>query len=225
MNTAELRRSMLAGIAFVVLFVAGLLISFANDPSVKSSDSDAVAAAKYVHQLSSSGHRTGLIVGAYLLVLAAVSFVWFGLGLRARLASAAAGKLVASLAILGGTSIIAAGVASADVAGAISFGSEPVPNGDTIRVMMDLTYPFLFVGFGLASAAVITVVAISARRSGLPAWVAYTAWLGVLGSILSIIFFPVVLALLWYLAVAITGLTAPKVVAASSTPTEVRATR
>jgi hypothetical protein len=62
---------MLAGIAFVVLFVAGVLVTFASTPNIKSSDSDATVAHKWVSELSSSGNRVGMLVGAYLLIVAA----------------------------------------------------------------------------------------------------------------------------------------------------------
>jgi hypothetical protein len=45
------------------------------------------------------------------------------------------------------------------------------------------------------------------RASALPRWLAYAGWLAVLGSIAGVAFIPLVLPLLWYLAVAIVGLT------------------
>ena len=67
MKSGQLRRAMAAGIAFVVLFVPGVFLNFGDTPNIKSSDTNAVAAQKWVTELSSSGHRTGLIVSAYLL--------------------------------------------------------------------------------------------------------------------------------------------------------------
>lgn len=214
MNPVRLRGAMTAGIGFVVLFVVGVLVSFGNSPDVKSKDSDAVAAAKYVHTLSSSSHRAGLIVGGYLLVLAAIAFVWFTQGLRLRLGSTVAGRLVSGLGIVGATAIAISGLTNATTAGSIAFGDEPVPrDGDTIRILMDLTYPMLFIAFGLTAAALIVTVAVVGRREGLPSWLCYTGWLGALGAIVSFIFVPMVLPLLWFLAVAVTGLTRPAVTA------------
>jgi hypothetical protein len=103
----------------------------------------------------------------------------------------------------------AAAMSGAVVAGAVSLGEEPVPqNGDAIRVAMGLFYPFLFVVFGLVSAALIATALVAIRRSGmLPRWVTYTGWIAVLGSVAGVFFFPLLLPLLWYLVVGIVGLT------------------
>jgi hypothetical protein len=90
----------------------------------------------------------------------------------------------------------------------VTFGDEPVPqDGDVIRALNDMTFPFLFVAFGLTAAAVLAALAVRSRV--LPAWLRYTAWLGVLGGILAVIFTPMVLPLLWCLIVAILVLARP----------------
>lgn len=210
MDEVQQRRSMAAGVVFVVLFVAGTLVSEGNAPTIGSNDSAAVAAGKYVAVLSSSGHRVGLLIGGYLLILAALAFIWFTAGLRARLAPTL-GHLVSGLGVLGAAAITTAAMTSAAIAGGVSFGGEPVPrDGETVRAVMDLTFPLLFVVFGLVSAALIAAVAISAKRADLPSWVLYSGWVAVIGCVFAVVFIPMVLPLLWYLAVAITGLTRPK---------------
>ena len=222
MTAAQFRRSMAAGIAFVVLLVVGVLVSFGNSPDIKSKDDDAATAAKYVNALSSHTHRTGILVGAYLVLLAALAFVWYTQGLRARLddvaGSRAAGRRVAALGVLGAAALMAAGMANAVMAGAVEFGGDKVPHdGDTIRVVMDMFFPFIFVVFALTSAAIIATLAAYARAAGLPAWLGYTAWLAVVAGIVAVIFLPMVLVLLWYLAVAIAGLARPPVSVSSAT--------
>jgi len=210
MTLGQIRRAMAAGIAFVVLLVVGVLYAFGNSPDIKNHDSDAVTAAKYVQKLSSSSNRTGIIVGAYLMLLAALAFVWFTQGLRAWVPSLLAGRVVGALGIVGATAITISAMAFADVAGAVSFGHEKVPaNGDTIRVVMDLGFPFLGVVFALASAVLIATVALHGRKGGLPAWITISAWLGVLGAVFAVIFLPILLPVLWFLAVAIFGLVRP----------------
>lgn len=212
MNQAEFRRSMSAGVAFVVLLVVGVFVGFGNGPTIKRHDSDATAAAKYVHTLSSSGHRTGILVGAYLVLLAGLAFVWFSQGLRSLVSTVAAGRLIAALGVLGAAALTAAAMTSAVVAGAVSFGHEPVPHdGDSIRVVMDLTFPFIGVVFALVSAALVATIAIRGRVGALPTWLRYAAWLAVLGAIFAVIFFPILLLLLWYLVVAIIGVARPAV--------------
>jgi hypothetical protein len=210
MKSGELRRAMAAGIAFVVLFLAGVLLNFGDTPNIKSSDTNAVAAQKWVTELSSSGHRTGLIVSAYLLILAGLAFIWFTTGLRAWLApDLARGPIITSLGVLGAGAMAAAAMADAVVAGGVAFGNQPLPqNGDAIRLVMEPFFPFLFVVFGIVSAALIATVAVTVMRTGiLPRWVAYTGWIAVLGSLAGVVFLPFVLALLWYLALGIVGLT------------------
>lgn len=207
MTGSELRRAMSAGIAFVVLFVVGVLVN--NSPNINSTDSDAVASAKFVAYVSDGGNRARLIVGGFLLVFAALAYVWFALGLRAWIGvQSAAGRLVSHLGVLGAGAMAAAAMASTAVAGPVLFGNEPVPrDGDVIRIVMDLAFPFLFVVFGLTSAALIAVVVVGAMRAATaPKWVIYTGWVAVLGSLGGVIFIPFVLPLLWYLAVAIMGL-------------------
>ncbi len=208
MSISELRRAMSAGIAFVVLFVVGVFVSFGNSPDIKSHDSDSVAAAKYIAKLSDHGARRGILIGAYLLVLAALLFVWFTRALSEVVAAPGAARLIGGLGVLGAAAITAGAMTSAVMAGALEFGDEPMPkDGDTIRVVMDLMYPFCFVVFALVSSALVAVVAL--RGVGLASWLRYTAWLAVLGGIFAVIFTPMALVLLWYLAVAIVVLVKP----------------
>jgi hypothetical protein len=147
-----------------------------------------------------------------MLVLAALAFVWFTIGLRARIGiESAAGRLVSHLGVLGAGAVAAAAMTSTAVAGAVTFGNEPVPkDGDTIRIVMDLAFPFLFVVFGLTSAALIAAVTIAGTRTGaLPRWAVYTGWIAVLGALGGVVFVPFVLPLLWYLVLAILGLIRP----------------
>lgn len=213
MDVGSHRRSTgVAGIIFVVLFVVGTL--FASDgPSFKSSESPQGADQKFLHYLSSSGNRAEHLIGGYLLILAAIVFIWFCGGLRSRVEAAGTtgtipGRFVFGLAVLGATAMTGAALSSAVVAGSVSLGGDPLPStGEAARVVMNLTFPFLFLVFGLVSAALIATISIATMRSGIfPRWIAYTGWLAVLGSIGGIILTPMVLPLLWYLAVAIVGM-------------------
>lgn len=209
MTSSQLRRAMTAGIAFVILFVAGVLFTLADTPETKSSESASAQAQKWVTELSSSGHRTSFIVGGYLLILAGLAFVWFTGGLRAWLArDDFTGRAITSLGVLGAGAMFAAAMMGTAVAGAVSFGNEAVPqNGDAIRVVMNMFFPFLFVVFDLVCAALIAVVALAGRAEGhLPNWLSWAAVVGVLGGVLGVIFFPTILVLAWILAVSIVGL-------------------
>lgn len=103
--------------------------------SINRKDSASVATDKYVAQLSGSGHRVGVLIGGYLFVMAALAFVWFALGSYASCATG--GCLMAGLGVLGAAALTGAELAMADVAGAVSFGNEPVPqSGDNIKRSM-----------------------------------------------------------------------------------------
>jgi hypothetical protein len=208
-NPAQLRRAMGAGIVFVVLFVVGFILTAADTPETKSSETSAAQAHKWVAELSSSSHRTGLIIGGYLLVVGALAWIWFTLGVRAWLApDVLAGRAISSLGVLGAAAMGAAAMMGTAVAGSVEFGNEVVPqNGDVIRIVMGMFFPFLFVVFALAAAALIAVAALSGRRSGvLPRWLGWTAVVAVVAAVISVIGIPLVITLLWLLALAIVGL-------------------
>jgi hypothetical protein len=200
---------MFAGVAFVVFFVAGVVLDFGNSPELKSSDTPGSAAHKWLAELSTSEHRIGLIIAAYLLVVSAIAFVWFCNGMREWLAMDQTwGRAVSGLGVLGAAAIgIGALMGGAGAAGAVEFGSNPLPqSGDSIRVVAELLFPLLFVLFGLVSACIIGTLSTAARRSGqLPGWLSAGGWLAALAAIGGVIFFPFILTLLWYLLVAIFG--------------------
>jgi hypothetical protein len=61
--------------------------------------------------------------------------------------------------------------------------------------------------WGLVSACIIGTMATAAGRAGtLPRWLVIGGWIGALGAIVGVLFFPLVLPLLWFLLVAIVGL-------------------
>ncbi len=204
-----------AGIGFVVLFVVGVLLAFASQPNYKKHDSPTVMAHKIFKIYDSSGSRAQIIIGAYLLVLSALTLVWFTVGLRARLVAAgrspAVGRLLLGFAALAGAAIIVSALAMAAIAGSYVFGNEPLPtNADAIRTINDFGSGLLLVGFGLSIAALIATVTVVAWRTALlPRWLTYGGVLGVLAGVLAVTFLPLVLVMVWVLAVAIVGLRRP----------------
>ena len=67
MTVSQLRRTMVAGMAFVLLFVGGVFLTFGDTPEIKSSDTAVTAAAKWTLELSQSSHRVGLLIGGFVL--------------------------------------------------------------------------------------------------------------------------------------------------------------
>jgi hypothetical protein len=209
MSTGPQRRAMLAGVLFVVFFVVGVFLNFGNTPEIKSTDTAATAAQKWLTEMSTSEHRVGVIISAYLLIIAAIAFIWFCDGLRGWLALEPTwGRAVTGLGVLGAAAIgVGALLGGAGFAGAVEFGESPLPqSGDTMRVMAELFFPMLFVLFGLASACIIGTLSTAVARTGaLPRWVAYTGYVAALGAIAGVLFTPFILPLLWFLIVAVLG--------------------
>src|SRR3979490_3351368 len=105
------------GIAFVVLFVVGF-IAFPTPNENKDT-------AKWERWWTDSGHRAGAIIGAYLMVLGLLAFVWFMWSLNQRLrdrggAMITFGTLFAALAMI-------SALVRASIAGSKQFGDVPVP--------------------------------------------------------------------------------------------------
>jgi hypothetical protein len=135
------------GIAFAVLFVAGFLV-FPTPSSNKAKDT-----LKWQQWWNDSGHRTAAIIGAYLMVLGVLAFVWFAWNLRLRLRDREGlqdlgGLMFAFGALFAGIGFVAILVRAA-VAGARQFGSTPVPAGDFARQFDQLGFGLLLLAGGL----------------------------------------------------------------------------
>jgi hypothetical protein len=207
---------MVAGIAFAILMPVGTIVQFSGLPDYDGGkDSDAVIAQRVHDALASSGHRAQVIVGAYLMIVASLCLIWFALGLRARLAEAApertvAGSLVSSFGLLGAAALAVGGALNATIPGAISFGNDRAPAAsasESVRFLTQLGTPLVLLVFALALAALIATMTVCAlARVGLPRWLGFAGWVGVLGAIFGVEFLPLVLPLLWALVVGALGL-------------------
>lgn len=218
MRRGTQRWSMAAGVVFAILMPVGTMLQFAGLPDYDGSkDSDAVIAQRVHEALASSGHRAQVLVGAYLMFVAAVCLIWFALGLRARLAEEApertvAGALVSSFGLLAGGALAIGGGLNATIPGAISFGGDRAPAAsasESLRFLTQMGTPLILLVFALALAALIATMSVCALAGiGLPRWLGYAGWVGVVGGVLGVVFLPLVLPLLWALVVGALGLRA-----------------
>jgi len=191
-----------AGIAFVVLVIVG--ISLDNTPDSKSS------AAKFVSFYAKSSNRTQLIIEAYLLAVAALGFLVFVVALYNRLRSLAGeeDRFLATVILASGVlftaMLFAFGAASAAVAGAVTFGSQPVPPGDLARFVPQIG-DALFLLYGMFSAAaLVACTSIASLRVGLlPRWLAWAGFVVAVAALFGVAFLPALLLLLWVLVVSI----------------------
>jgi hypothetical protein len=182
------------GIAFVVLFVVGF-IAFPTPNDNKDT-------AKWERWWTDSGHRAGAIIGAYLMVLGLLAFVWFMWSLNQRLrdrggAMITFGTLFAALAMI-------SALVRASIAGSRQFGDNPVPPGDFARQFDQIGFGVLLVAGALAAGAFTATASYFARRDAiLPGWLTIAGYVVAVLQLAGALFLPFALFPLWVLVVSI----------------------
>jgi hypothetical protein len=192
-----------AGILAAVTFIVGLA---ATADSPDSSDSNAKIVAWYADH----GHRTGVIIGAFILAFCGLFLLWFASGLRQRLrlAEGPEGRL-ANVALGGGVLLVAllwvGAAALAAIPAQQSFGGGPaLSDADLGRFLPSVGFGSILL-FGMFGAiALIDATSIVIMRTGvLPRWL---GWLGfVCGVVLlfGVVFLPVIALPIWLIAASI----------------------
>jgi hypothetical protein len=208
MRTEGARTGLMAGgiaaIVFAVLFVVGFL--FATDtPEGDESNRE------WIRHFADSDNRRMIVISVFLLALAALAFLIFLGVLRERLRTAAPGaEWLSTVAFASGIVFVAMLAVFAVGVGAVSAGIEfadhPVPrDADIIRSLDSLGFGAMLV-FGAASAGllIVTTSIVSGRAALLPRWLVVAGYVvGVLVIIGGVIFIPLVLFVLWMLAIGI----------------------
>ena len=148
-----LRWSGIAAIAFVVLFVVGFVLT-TDTPD--GNESNAV----WRRYFLDSGHRTGMIIGAFAFALAGLAFLVFLSVLRERLRHASTGaEWVATLSFASGIAFVAfLGVAAlglANIAADVEFGDSPVPRDASIMRSFESLGMGSMLVFGMAAAGLL----------------------------------------------------------------------
>jgi len=191
-----------AGIAFVVLFVVGLsLIDFPDG------DSSPLKIAAFYND---NGERAQLIIGSYLLMLAALFFLWFLAGLRARLMIAEGPPTRLTGIVFGGglvftVMLMAAAACFMSVAANIAFGDEKFVGIEAARLLPQLGYPLLLIGGIFGAIAMIDAASILIVRTGvLPRWVGLYGFAAAVILLFSVFFLPMLALLIWVLCVSAT---------------------
>jgi hypothetical protein len=190
------------GIAFVVLFVVGFIV-FPTPSSNKAKDT-----AKWQAWWNDSGHRTAAVIGAYLMVLGVLAFVWFAWSLRARLQDrdrlGDLGGLMFTFASLFAGIAMVSGLVRASIPGAKQFGSTPVPAGDFARQFDQIGFGLLLVAGALCAGAFVAVASLLARRSAtLPGWLTTAGYVVAVLQLVAAFFLPFILFPLWVLVASI----------------------
>jgi hypothetical protein len=141
------RLPMIAGIAFVVLFVVGFLISGDTpDPNKRL---------EWRRWYFDSGHRTSAVVGMYLMLLGVLAFVWFLAGLRHRRRSGVRPRPWSPLVFGAGLIfvILAMGgvIARSVVPAGKVFVDQSLPGGDIAQQLEGLGFGTLLIPGALAA--------------------------------------------------------------------------
>jgi len=182
------------GIGFPVLLVAAWFLD--NTPDGDASN------AKWLRWYADGGHRTDMIVSAFLFVvaglclLAFLNLVWSRAGEGDRLPLGAA--------TFGAAAIGIGGVCNAVVPGAMAFGNAPEPSPDVLRFADNVGYPITTVAGMIAVAFAVALISLQARRSGLfgQRLTVFSIVMAVI-TLASFLWFPQAALLIWCIVVGI----------------------
>ncbi len=159
----------LAGLAFVVLFVAGFVILQAS-PAPSGSDEE--IASFY----QGDGDRLLALFGAYIVPFAGIAFLWFMSAVRIVFTSEPGKRahILAPMQFATGILFVAAtfiaAAAMATSAAAVEFLDSPKDlDPDLLRAFPQLAYSIVFI-FGIRMAGVFVATTSGLGRGLLPAW-------------------------------------------------------
>ena len=210
MSTTESARSSaglarwgaLAGAAYVVLFVIGVLLIYNGTPDSSS------APAKIIAYYSDGGHRSPMNIGWLVSGLGLFCFIWFLSALRQRVSRLETGDgFLSGLVTIGGAVYATLTLAAIAVEVGIRTMSDDTYHHTVYPGLIHAADDAAWVlhasgGAGLASMIVAASLA-ALRAAAVPRW---AGWLGIVVGVLSlglIIFFPWFLAAIWVLVVSI----------------------
>lgn len=194
------RAAPLSGIAFVVFFVASVLVSMV--PGDTASDKDWVAA--YATHAKQVGHLTTGV----LLVLAALSLVTFITHVWTSVAAAREAQVLSPLPVVAaGVSaacIAVGGVLMAGVSGSALIGSAPIPSADVLRLSNDVGFAMVSVAGMLAAALSIACLSVQAHSAEFfgRGMLRFSLAVAVL-LLASVAFVPIIALLAWLIVVAV----------------------
>ncbi len=189
----------LGGVAYVVLFVVGAIVSFSGQPDTNE------APAKVIAYYGDSGHRDKVAIGWILIVLGLFLFLWFLAGLRQAVGRLDASGFLTALTTIGGAVYAALALAAVSVNMAVKTMSD-----DTFRHMV---YPELIhaaddAGWvlhatgGIGASTMMIAASLAALRGrAVPRW---AGWLGILlgiAALFSIVFIPQIAIAIWLVVV------------------------
>ena len=193
----------IAGVVFAVTFVAGLMLVSGGDETKPSDEF-------VLKWWADSGHQTNMILGAYLLVLSGVAFIWFIANVRGRLIAGGGtrGQLDVIVLVAGAAFVpllMGGALALVGPAAAVKFGDTDLPKDpDILRQLPQLGFGMILVGAAFAAALCIATVSICIRSTG--GFAPWLAWLGFACAFLLLfgaVFIPLIALPVWALATSV----------------------
>jgi hypothetical protein len=167
------RTTIFSGIAFAVLFTAGLVL-VNQVPRLGSPDST------YTAFYTTGSGGVLVTVGLYLVPFAGIAFLWFMMAFRALLDRPA--DLTQGLQLASGVAFVCMLFAGTAAAGAVAlmlyFADVPAPPVSTDRVLSSIGYGLVFVyGVRMAGMFTITTTTLAQRAGLMPRWLAVLSYL------------------------------------------------
>lgn len=197
------RAGMISGAAFAILLFVGINLMLGSEPNTSSKDSAATIASKWTAVVHSSSHRSKIILGALLVMLAALALIWFANTIRNRYAPT--GSPLMAFATVAAVGVAGSVVGPLVLIGGHTFGNEALPtDGNVMWAVGNMTMPLLLVVYGFGLAATLATFAVVARAA-LPRWLLVFTWIVAVASLASVEFFPMLLGLVYLLVVGIWG--------------------
>lgn len=189
-----------AGIAYVVLFVASLVVS--NPPA--DTASDPIWIARYTGHSEQAGH----LATAFLLLLAGLALMTFLVALWRRIAEAdptsSPSRLPIAAAGTAAALMGAGGMVMGYISGGELIGHYALPSADLLRMSNDLGFALAGVAGSLAAAVAVATLSVQGHAAGV--FGAKMRAAGIITALLllfAIFFAPIIALLAWVLTAAI----------------------
>lgn len=190
----------IAGIAFAVLFIAGIFTMITPDSSTEQAINDFYA---------DSGNRTTVLIGAYLIALAGVAFLFFTSALRRWVREMAPDDGGLSDVLLGGgivfvAMLYAGAIAIATGSAAMLLGGEEQFSHDVLRMLPQLGYGLILLGGGFGAIAVVLATSLSLRHSAhVPGWLSIYGFVTAALLLAAVAYMPMIFFPVWVVVASI----------------------
>ena len=191
----------LAGAAFVVLFVVGNLLLFADTVSGDSSP------AEFREYYSDSGNRDRISFGWVVASIGLFFFLWFLGALRELVRGLDGDRMLGTLTTIGGSVYAAMALTAIALDSAVrtmsddTFGNEVYP--ELIHAADDAGYVIHATGGVGLAAMILAVSLVLLRTRALPRWLGWFGIVAAIAALLTITFVGALVWLLWVLVVSV----------------------